>query len=70
MIWIIILIAFLALCFYLGSNRAEEKGHDWLVVPVLLIGFIIIGIFSIKSCIHDGANKSSRYDYYDDRTPR
>lgn len=70
MIWIIILIAFLVLIFYVGSDNAEKRGHDWLVVPVLLIGFIIIGIFSIKSCIHDGANKSPRYDYYDDRTPR
>ena len=70
MIWIIILIAIFALIGYVGSDKAEEKGHDWLVVPILVIGFIVFGIFSIKSCIHDGSNKSPRYDYYDDRTPR
>lgn len=70
MIWIIIFIAIFALIGYVGSDKAEEKGHDWLVVPILVVGFIVFGIFSIKSCIHDGSNKSPRYDYYDDRTPR
>lgn len=70
MVWIIILVAFLALVFYIGSDKAAERGHDWLVVPVLVISFIAIGIFSIKSCVHDAANRTPRYDYYDDRTPR
>jgi len=70
MIWIIILIAFLALIFYVGSDKAEKRGHDWLIVPVLVISFIFIGIMGIKSCVHDSANKTPRYDYYDDRTPR
>ena len=52
------------------SGKATEKGHDWLVVPILVIGFIVFGIFSIKSCVHDAANRTPRYDYYDDRTPR
>ena len=70
MIWIIVLVAILALIFYVGSDKAVEKGHDWLVVPILVIGFIVFSIFSIKSCVHDSANKTPRYDYYDDRTPR
>ncbi|MBP3741057.1 MAG: hypothetical protein J6I41_08075 [Bacteroidales bacterium] len=70
MIWIVVLVAILALIFYVGSDKATEKGHDWLVVPILVIGFIVFGIFSIKSCVHDAANRTPQYDYYDDRTPR
>lgn len=69
MLFLIILILFLVLCFYVGSDTAREKGHDWLVVPILLIFFFATTVLSIKSCIKD-SDHAPRYDYYDDRTPR
>lgn len=69
MVALIIIIALVALMFYAGSDKAQERGHDWIVVLIILLGFIVITIFGIKSCVHDSSHSPS-YDYYDDRTPR
>ncbi len=66
---LIILIVLLVLIFYVGSDKAKEKGHDWLVVPILLFCFLAVLIFGVKSCVKN-SNHPPRYDYYDDRTPR
>lgn len=70
MVVLIILIALIVLIFYVTSDKAKEKGHDWLVVPILLFCFLATTILGIRSCIKDNSNRSPRYDYYDDRTPR
>lgn len=69
MVVLIILIALLVLIFYVGSDKAREKGHDWLVVPILLLFFLGTMVLGIKSCAKN-SNHAPRYDYYDDRTPR
>lgn len=48
MLFLIILILFLVLCFYVGSDTAREKGHDWLVIPILLIFFFATTVLSIN----------------------
>lgn len=70
MVVLIILIVLLVLIFYVGSDKAREKGHDWLVVPIMLFCFLAMTVLGIRSCIKDNSNRSPRYDYYDDRTPR
>ena len=70
MVVLIILIALIVLIFYVTSDKAKEKGQDWLVVPILLFCFLATTILGIRSCIKDNSNRSPRYDYYDDRTPR
>lgn len=68
MIVSIILIVLLVFIFYVGSDKAK-KGHDWLVVPILLFCFLAVKILGVKSCVKN-SNHTPRYDYYDDRTPR
>ena len=68
MIALVIIIVLLILIFYIGSGKAEEKGHGWLAVPVVLIFFIICAIGSIKSCAD--SNPYPRYDYYEHHVPR
>lgn len=69
MIVSIILIVLLVFIFYVGSDKAKKKGHDWLVVPILLFCFLAVKILGVKSCVKN-SNHTPRYDYYDDRTPR
>ena len=53
-----------------SSNETKSNIGCW-VLSLVFIVFSLVAIFSsIKSCSHDAANKSPRYDYYDDRTPR
>lgn len=66
-ILLIICAAVLGLMFYIVSDKAEEKGHDWLVVPFILIFGLVMLILSVKSCVQSGSNSSPSYDYYDDR---
>ena len=51
MIALIILLGVLVFIFYICSEKAEEKGHDWLVSPALFIFFIFFIVAGIKSCI-------------------
>ena len=69
MAFLIILIVLIILMFYVGSDKAKEKGHDWLVVPILLFCFLAVMILSVKSCVNN-SNRSPKYDYYDNRTSR
>lgn len=69
MIALIALIVLIALIFYIGSDKAQERGHDWIAVPIILFFYLAISFFCIKSCVQD-SDHSPRYDYYDDRTPR
>lgn len=53
-----------------SSIETKSNIGCW-VLSLVFIVFSLVAIFSsIKSCSHDAANKSPRYDYYDDRTPR
>lgn len=70
MVVLIVLIVLLVLIFYVGSDKAQERGRDWLVVPIILFVFLATTIIGIRSCVKDNSNRSPRYDYYDDRTPR
>lgn len=69
MLFLIVLIVLFVLIFYVGSDKAREKGHDWLVVPILLFCFLATMVLGVKSCIKD-SNHAPKYDYYNDRTPR
>ena len=70
MIVLIVLIVLLILIFYVGSDKAREREHDILVVPIILFVYLAITILAIRSCVKDNSNRSPKYDYYDDRTPR
>jgi steroid 5-alpha reductase family enzyme len=70
MLVLIILIALLVLIFYVNSDKAREKGHDWLAIPIILFVFLTFTVLGIRSCVKKNANRSPRYDYYDNRTPR
>ena len=69
MVILIILIALLVLIFYVGSDKAQKNGHDWLVVPIILFCFLATTVLGFRSCIKQ-ASHTPTYDYYDDRTPR
>lgn len=68
MIALIILLSVLVLIFYVNSDKAKEKGHDWLSIPIILIFLIFCIVGSIKSCAD--SNPYPRRDYYEDRVPR
>lgn len=68
MVALLITVGVLILIFYIGSGKAEEKGHGWLAIPLILIFIIFCTVGAIKSCA--GSNHYPRYDYYDDRVPR
>ena len=69
MVALIIIFALLVLIFYIGSEKAQERGHDGLAGPLVIIFVIVMMVLNIKSCVSN-TDFSPRYDYYDDRTPR
>lgn len=69
MVALIVIFVLLALIFYTCSEKAQEKGHDGLIGPLIIFVIIAMAVLSIKSCISN-TDYSPRYDYYDDRTPR
>lgn len=53
-----------------SSNETKSNIGCWVLSLVFIVLSLVAIFSSIKSCSHDAANKSPRYDYYDDRTPR
>lgn len=65
MVYLIIIVALLAFLTYIVSDKAQKNGHDWLIVPVLVIFFLFVIIMNLKSCVT--SDDSPSYDYYDER---
>lgn len=53
-----------------SSNETKSNIGCWVLSLVFIVFSVVTILGSVKSCSHDAANRSPRYDYYDDRTPR
>ena len=53
-----------------SSNEMKSNIGCWVLSLVFIVVTVVAVLSSVKSCAHDAANRSPRYDYYDDRTPR
>ena len=51
MIGLIICIGILIFIFYIGGDKARERGHDWLVIPTLFLFFIFMIVVGVVNCI-------------------
>lgn len=65
LLFFLISFGIFGLLFYIGSDKAKENGHDWLIVPVIVLFFLIMTFLSIKSCFNSCTSKYPSTDYYD-----
>lgn len=64
--WIIIVcIVIIGAMFYVGSDTAKEKEHDWLAVPIILIVFAAFTLAGLVGMCKSCSDSHPSYDYYE-----